>query len=113
MDDILCIHHDPDDVLNKLNEYVPLKPRSVGSPSMYLGTKLKHMQIHNGIWAWSMSPSKYVQEAVRICKENVAKHLSKGYKLPKRAENLFKVAIALNWMHHWYWDKMKHLITSP
>ena len=34
MHDILCIHHD------KLNEYVPLKPSSVGSPDMYLGTKL-------------------------------------------------------------------------
>ena len=26
VDDILCIHHDPDDVLNKLNKYVSLKP---------------------------------------------------------------------------------------
>ena len=35
VDDILCIHHDPDDVLNKLNEYVSLKPGSFGSPDMY------------------------------------------------------------------------------
>ena len=60
VDDILCIHHDPDDVLNKLNGYMLLKPGSVGSPDMYLGTKLKCMQIHNGIWAWSMSLSKYI-----------------------------------------------------
>ena len=79
VDDILCIHHDPDDVLNKLNGYVMLKPGSFGSPDMYLGTKLKCMLLHNGIWAWSMSPSKYVQEAVRICKEFVARHLSKEY----------------------------------
>ena len=26
VNDILCIHHDPDDVLNKLNGYMPLKP---------------------------------------------------------------------------------------
>ena len=77
VDHKLCIHHDPDDVLNKLNGYVSLKPGSVTSSDMYLGTKLKHMQLHNGIWAWSMSPSKYVSEAVRICKEFVAKHLSK------------------------------------
>ena len=32
--------------------------------------------------------SKYSQEAVRICKEYVAKHI-KGYRLPKRAENPF------------------------
>ena len=57
VDDILCIHHDPDDVLNKLNGYVPLKPCLVESLDMYLGIKLKHMQLHNGIWAWSMSPS--------------------------------------------------------
>ena len=42
VDDILCIHHDPDDILNKHNRYVPLKP---------MGTRLKHMQQHNGIWA--------------------------------------------------------------
>ena len=40
VDDTLCIHHDPDDVLNKLNGYVPLKPGSVRSPDMYLGMKL-------------------------------------------------------------------------
>ena len=48
MYDILCIHHDPDDVLDKLNKYMPLKPSSVRSLDMYLDRKLK------------MSPSKYV-----------------------------------------------------
>ena len=57
VDDIFCINHDPDDLLNKLNRYVPLKHSSVGSPDMYLGTKLKHLQLHDGIWAWSMSLS--------------------------------------------------------
>ena len=57
---------------------------------MSLGKRLKCMQLHNDIWAWSMSPSKYVKEAVRICEEYIAKHLSKSYKLPKRAENPFK-----------------------
>ena len=41
VDDIVCIRHDPGDVLNKLNGYVPLKPRSVKSHNMYLGSKLK------------------------------------------------------------------------
>ena len=57
---------------------------------MYLDTKLKCMQLHNGIWAWSMSSSKYFQEAMRICKEYAARHLSKDYRLPKRADNPFK-----------------------
>ena len=63
---------------------------SIGSPDMYLGMKLKCMQLHNDIWAWSISLSKYVQEAVMICNEYVVSHLSKGNKLPKRAENPFK-----------------------
>ena len=37
-----------------------------------------------------MSPSKYVQEAVRICEEYVAKHPSKSYRLPKRTDSPFK-----------------------
>ena len=57
---------------------------------MYLGMKLKCMQLHNGIWAWSMSPSKYVKEAVRICKKYVARHLSKEYRFPRRADNPFE-----------------------
>ena len=84
---ILCIDHDPDTALKKLNRYVSLKHVSVGSTDMYFGTKTKHMQLHNGIWAWSMSPSEYVQEAVRICKEHIAKHMTKHYKLPKRTGN--------------------------
>ena len=51
VDGILCIHNDPDDVLNKLNMNVPLKPGSVVSPSMYLGAKHKCMQLDNSIWA--------------------------------------------------------------
>ena len=90
MNDILSIHHEQNHVLNKLNGYVPLTPGLVGSPNLYLGTKLKHMHLHNGIWAWSMSPSKYVQEAVRICKEYAATHLSKGCKLPRRSDNPFE-----------------------
>ena len=43
VDDILCIHHDPDNVLNKLIGCMSLKPGSVGSPNMSLGMKLKHM----------------------------------------------------------------------
>ena len=82
LDDILYIHSDPDSVL--------LKPGSVGSPDMYLGTKLKCMQLQNGIWALFMSPSKYVLEAVRICKEYIARHLSKEYRLWKRADNPFE-----------------------
>ena len=50
---------------------------------MNLGMILKHMQLHKGIRALSMSPSKYVKEALRICKEYVTKH--------PRAKNPFAI----------------------
>ncbi len=55
--DILCIQYDPMPVLDKLDQYFTLKPSSVGNPSMYLGTKLKLMQMSNGVYAWGMSPA--------------------------------------------------------
>ena len=82
MDDILCI----DD--NLLKCYVPLKPSLVGSLDMYLGTKSKLMQLHNKICAWSTSPFKYVQDAVRIHKQYVTEHLSNDYRLSKKIKNL-------------------------
>ena len=97
MDDILCIYHDPDNVLDKLNGYVPLKPCLGGSPDMYLGINLKHMQLHNGIWTWPMSLSKYHQKLLRICVEYVAKHLDKGYRLLKGAENQFAMDYCPEW----------------
>ena len=72
VDDMLCLNHDPHDVLNKLNGNVPLKPRSVRSTNMYLDTKLKCIQLHNHIWAWSLSPSNNIQEAIRLFEEFVA-----------------------------------------
>ena len=78
---------------------------------MYLGMKLESMQLHNDIWAWSMSSSKYVQEAVKIYKEYVARHLSKDC---QRGQIIhLRVVIPPNWMCPQYWEQMRHLITSP
>ena len=56
VDDILCIYHDQDNVLNKVNGYLPSKPGSVGIPKMSLDTKLKCIKLNNGMLAWLMSP---------------------------------------------------------
>ena len=73
MDEILCIYHDPDDVLNEFNCYLPLKSGFVGNPMIYFGKMLKLMQLYNGIWAWSMNLFKYIHQTVRICEEYVVK----------------------------------------
>jgi hypothetical protein len=67
VDDILCMHHDPMTILARINGYMPLKPSSVGDPDIYLGTKLKQTRLPNGVWAWGLSPSKYVAQAVKNC----------------------------------------------
>ena len=89
VDNILCIHDDPDSVLLQLDKYFLLKPDSVGEPDIYLGAKLKLMQLENGVWVWGLSLSKYVQEAVHNCKKYVEENLPKFYKLTQLAPNPF------------------------
>jgi hypothetical protein len=36
IDDILCIHHDLVSVMNDINDYLPLKPSSVGTYTLVL-----------------------------------------------------------------------------
>ena len=87
VDDVLCIDHDSMSKLKQLDRYFRMKPGSIGSPDIYLGAKLREMTLPNGVVAWGMLPSKYVQEAVR----NVEDHLLKrgGQKLAKRAASPF------------------------
>jgi hypothetical protein len=65
MDAILCIHHDPGAPLAKLDEYFKMKECSIQVTTFYLGAKLKKTVLPNGVVAWGMSSSKYVQSAVQ------------------------------------------------
>ncbi len=78
VDDILCIHNNLDSILTPTGEYFPLKPGSPTEPGVYLGAKLKLMQLENGVWAWNLSPSKSVQEAVHNCKKHMEENLPKS-----------------------------------
>lgn len=49
IDDILCVHDDPDSISTQLDKYFPHKPDSVGEPEIYLGAKLMPMQLENGV----------------------------------------------------------------
>ena len=66
VDDILCIHHNVDSMLERLHQFFSLK-LGFGNPDMYLGIKLHETRLHNGVLAWAMSPVKCIQEAVRNC----------------------------------------------
>ena len=72
MDDILCIHHDPDDLFNKLNWYVPLKSTFLGATTCILAQFLSACNyiMTCGLGQWV---HHYFQEAIIICKEQITK----------------------------------------
>ena len=63
-DDCLSIGVDAAKELKKLDHYFQMKPGSIGDPDVYLGTKVKPTVLPNGVVAWGLSSSKYVQEAI-------------------------------------------------
>jgi len=89
VDDILVIHHDPMTVLTEIHGYMPLKDPHNCDPTIYLGTKLRETQLPNGIWAWGMSPSKYVNQAVNNTESQLTEEFGGRFKLPTRADNPF------------------------
>ena len=72
-DDCLAVSQNPKEQLMEIDKYFPLKPASIGPPKIYLGAKVTKVQLPNGVEAYAVSMSQYVQEAVR----NVEEHLKK------------------------------------
>jgi hypothetical protein len=89
VDDILCMHHDAMSVLNWMNKYLKLKPTYLGDPDIYLGAKQKETQLPNGIWAWGLSPSNHVNQAIQNCQTHLTQKLNRHYKIPAKADNPF------------------------
>ena len=64
----MCVHHNAMTQIQAINKRFPLKASSVDDPDIYLSAKLRKVTLGNGVQAWSMSLSKYVQEAVKNVK---------------------------------------------
>ena len=75
-------------IMKKINKFFLLKPDSVGDPNMYLGAKIKYHKTPNGVWYWTMSPSKYVREACKNCKDHLSNNFDDKYKLTKQSLTL-------------------------
>ena len=58
---------------------------------MYLGAKLCKIRLHNGVWAWALRLVKYIPDAIRNCKAHLVAYYSGKFRLPKKAENPFKI----------------------
>ena len=48
VDDCFCIHHSPEEELNKINKFFKMNAGSIGDPDIYLGAKAKPMKMNNG-----------------------------------------------------------------
>ena len=70
----MVIHHDARPVLDRIDKFMKLKESSIGDPDIYLGAKLRQVKMPNGVYCWGISPSKYVQEAVRNCEIYLKEH---------------------------------------
>ena len=76
-------------IMKNINNFFLLKPDSFCEPNMYLGANIKHHKNPNGVWSWTMSPSKYVREACKNFKDNLSNNFDDKYKLTKQAPNPF------------------------
>ena len=65
VDNCLCICHDAKAEIHKIDKFFTMKKGSFGDPDVYLGAKVKRMEMPNGVQAWALSSSKYVQEAIQ------------------------------------------------
>ena len=83
VDNVLLVHHDAMTTLMNIDKYFKLKPSSSGDPDIYLGAKLKYTRAANGVWCWTLSPSKYIQEACKNCETFLKNNFYGKYYLPK------------------------------
>lgn len=74
VDDILVVHADGVRALKEIDHYFKTKPDSIRDPEFYLGAKLRPISLPNGVVAWGMSSSKYIEAAVVNVKEFHARH---------------------------------------
>jgi hypothetical protein len=88
VDNICILHHDTELCLQKVDKYFKMKPGLIGDLDFYLGSKLKMKRLSNGVLAWSMSSSKYIQVAVQNVKDYV-NATCPGQGLPKHVMGPF------------------------
>ena len=83
-DDALVVSENGEQVLRKeIGKYFELKEESIGPPQLYLGGRIRKVELTSGVKPWSFSSFQYVQAAVK----NVEQHLEgRKLKLVTRAE---------------------------
>lgn len=86
VDDILMVHQDAMSALKQINMAFTLKPDSVGDPDIYLGAKCQTTRLRDGVITYTLSPSKYIQENVRLVESYLEKHYGTSLKKESRSK---------------------------
>ena len=50
---------------------------------------MQQARLNNGVWAWGLSPSNYVHQAVKKCASHLTDKFYGKYRLPTCADNPF------------------------
>jgi hypothetical protein len=111
VDGILCVPRDHGAPVEKLDEYFKMKEGSIQVPTFYLGSNMKKNVLPNGVVAWGMSSSKYVQSAVQNVQEYLAV-LPGVQKLLKKAYGPFAGDTSLSLMRVLSWTPSEQFSIS-
>lgn len=66
-DDVLVVSENGEYVLRQeIRKYFELKEESIGPPQLYLGGRMRKVELTYGVKAWSFSSSQYVQLLSRM-----------------------------------------------
>ena len=92
-DDALVIGENAERILRQeLGRYFMLKEKSIGPPTIYLGGQVRQVELENGVKAWAVGSSQYVNAAVKNVETYLNEQEVKRYKLPAKAETPIKTS---------------------
>ena len=87
VDEALVVSENAESILrNELGRYFHHKEESIGPPTVYLGGRVRNVQLENGVWARSFSSSQYVQSAIKNVEAYVGRPENSHLKIPSKAE---------------------------
>ena len=73
VEDVLCISHNPQKLMNRIQGDFNLKYDKIETPGIYLRAALANMKLKSGNYCWNMSPEQYVKAAVTNIEEDLAR----------------------------------------
>ena len=87
VDDALVVSENAESILqNELGTYFYLKEESIGPPTVYLGGRVRKVQLENVVWASIFSSSQYVQSAIKNVEAYIGRPKDSHLKIPLKAE---------------------------